>query len=73
VNAEKVLVGGAVGLNDVVRRGDFFAEEKFVEEAEFLRWENVCAEVEIVAWVVDEFEWEHGMDSGRYFMNDVED
>jgi hypothetical protein len=60
VNAEKVLVGGAIGFHDVVRRGDFFAEEEFVEQAEFLRWENVCAEIEIVAWVVDEFEWEHG-------------
>jgi hypothetical protein len=39
-----------------------------------LRWKNVCAEVEIVAGVVDEFEGEHVLDSARVdFTNAIDE
>jgi hypothetical protein len=60
VDAEEVLVGCANGLDDVIRGSDFFAEEELVKQAEFLRGENVGAEIEIVAEMIDELEREHG-------------
>jgi hypothetical protein len=44
-DAEQILVGGAIGLDDFIGSGDFFVEEEFVEEAEFLRGEDVGAKV----------------------------
>ena len=59
MDAEEVLVGGACRLHDVIGRGDLFAEQKFIEQAEFLRGENVGAEIEVVTGMVDDFEGEH--------------
>jgi len=67
VDAEEIVVGSATGLENVIGGRDFLAEEEFVEEAEFLRWENVGAEIEIVAGVVDKLEGEHGLDRENNF------
>ena len=36
VNAEKIFVGSAAGFEDVLRCGNFFMEEEFVEQVKFL-------------------------------------
>lgn len=59
VNAENVVVGGRNGGDDVGRRGEFLRDEGVADEAVFLRGEDVRAEVEVVAVVVDEGEWRH--------------
>jgi len=60
MDAEEILVGGAIGLNNVFGSCDFFVEEKFVEQAEFLRGENMCSEIEVIARVINDFKREHG-------------
>src|ERR1041384_2241584 len=68
VDSQQVFVGSGQRLEDVIGRGDSFAQEKFIEQAKFLRWKNVRTEIEIVARVVDEFEWQHG-DVRTHFIN----
>jgi hypothetical protein len=36
VHAEEIFVGGAFRFEDVCWSGDFFLEEKFIEQAKFL-------------------------------------
>lgn len=54
VNEQNVLVGGGCGRDEVRRRGEFLFDERIVDEAIFLRWKNVRAEVEVVTFVIDE-------------------
>ena len=67
VDAENVGVGCGFGAEKVGWRGDAVVEEFVVDEAEFFGGEDVGAEVEVVTFVVDEFEGEHGGSlSGMY-------
>jgi len=59
VDSADVGVTGGLGAEKVVEFGDAVVEEFVVDEAEFFGGEYVSAEVEIVAFVVDEFEGEH--------------
>ena len=60
VDTKDVGVGGRFGAEEVVDLSNAVVEEFVVNKAEFLRREDVGAEVEIVPFVVDEFEGEHG-------------
>src|SRR5271165_2726535 len=59
VHAEDVRVAGRVGAEEIFFRGDSFGHESFGDETEFLRGEDVRAEVQVVAFVIDEFEGKH--------------
>ncbi len=59
VDEEDVGVGGGIGAEDVFGGCNGVAEKFVGDEAEFLRGEDVGAEVEVVAFVVEEFEGEH--------------
>lgn len=54
VDAEDVFVGGGRGCDDVGCGGVVVRDEGVANETVFLRGENVRAEVEVVAVVVDE-------------------
>src|SRR5262249_41938123 len=58
VHAQNVFIASRIGLKKILLACQTFAQKQFVNEAEFLRKENVGAEVQVVAVVVDEFEWE---------------
>jgi hypothetical protein len=59
VDSANVGVGCAFGAEKVVGFGDAVVQELVVNEAKFFGRENVGAEVEVVALVVDEFEGQH--------------
>jgi hypothetical protein len=54
VDAEDVVVGGGLGRDDLGKRDVAGVDEGVANEAVFLRRENVGAEMEVVAVVVDE-------------------
>ena len=59
VDAQNIFVGSRRWRDEVGRRGEFLFDERVADEAVFLRWENVRAEVEVVAFVVDERDGRH--------------
>jgi hypothetical protein len=60
VNATDVGIGGGFRAEKVAGFGDAVVEEFVVDQAKFFGRENVGAEIEVVAFVVDEFEGKHG-------------
>jgi len=63
VHPKDVCVGSRFGAEEVVELGNAVVEEFIVNETEFLRRENMGAEVEVVAFMIDELEGEHGSDT----------
>ena len=59
VDAEDIFVCCRFGPEKVRLGGDMVGQEFFCDQAEFLRGEDVRAEVQVVALVIDEFEWQH--------------
>ena len=56
VHQQHVVVGGRLGLDEVLRVGEAVAHQRVVDPAEFLRRKHVFAQVEVVAFVIDEME-----------------
>ena len=59
MDAQNVFVRGGLGREKIFGRGKAFRQETVVNQAIFLRGENVRAEVEIVGVVVDQLERQH--------------
>ena len=60
MDAQDVGVGGGFRAEKVFNVGDGVVEEFVVNEAEFLRRKDVGAEMQVVVFVIDEFERKHG-------------
>ena len=59
VHAQNVFVGRRIWAHKIFLLGESLAEKHFIDEAEFLGWENVRTKIQIVALVIDQFERQH--------------
>jgi len=59
VDAEDIVVCGGFGREEVVGLRDAVVEQRFVNQAVFLRGEDVFAQMEIVVGMIDDFEGSH--------------
>ena len=61
MNAQNVLVARDLRAQEILGYSYVFTEQHFVDQTEFLRRKDVRAEIEIVAFVIDQFERKHGI------------
>jgi hypothetical protein len=59
VDAQDVLVSCAIRAQEILFPGDAFGEQRLGNQSKFLRGKNMRAKVEVVAFMVDEFEGKH--------------
>src|ERR1700694_5273160 len=57
VNAQQVFVARRIWTQKIFLCGDGFAEQHFMDEAKFLRWKNMRAEIQIIPLVIHQLEW----------------
>jgi hypothetical protein len=60
VDAQDVFIVRGIGAQKILLGRDAFAEKHFVDEPEFLRGKNVRAEIQIIAFMVNQSERQHG-------------
>ena len=60
VHQPHVLIGGRLGLDEIFRRGEARAQHAVVQPAVFLRGKDVLAQMQIVAFVVNQPKRQHG-------------
>ena len=53
MDSQNVVVGRGSGREDIVAVRDSALQKRFVNQAIFLRWEYVIAEVQVVAMIID--------------------
>src|SRR6266481_1709038 len=66
VNTKNVFVRGRVWRQEIVFCGDSLAQQQLGNETEFLRRKNVFAEIQVVAFVIDQFERQHRVLRDQY-------
>ncbi len=59
MDQQQVFVRRGLGRDEILGRGEAFAQQAVADHAEFLRGKNVAAEIEIVALVIDQVERQH--------------
>ena len=59
MNAQDVFVGGGLGREKILRRGHVIRQEPLADQVILLRRKDVRTQIQIVAVVVDELEWQH--------------
>jgi hypothetical protein len=60
MDEENVLVTRGSGREKIGRVGNSLGKKRVVHEAIFLRRKDMCAEIQVVAVVVDKLEGQHG-------------
>ena len=60
VHAQDVFIGGGFGSENVGGFRDALGQHEIANHSEFLRWKDVLAQTQIVTFVVDELERQHG-------------
>ena len=60
VHAQDVFIRGRFGSENVGGLRDVLGEHKIAHHSEFLRLEDVLAQTQIVTFVIDELERQHG-------------
>jgi hypothetical protein len=60
VHAQDILVGGWFGSEDIRGLGDVLGEQEVADHSEFLRLEYVLAQAQVITFVIDELERQHG-------------
>jgi len=63
VNAQHILIGRRSGHEEIIRRGDALRQKSFTHQAVLLRRKNVRAQIQIVALMINQFEWQHDFSS----------
>jgi len=59
VDQQQVGLASRLGLDQILGGGQAIPQQPFAEQTEFLRRENVVAQVQVVARMIDQLEGQH--------------